>query len=120
MAHILSRELCITCGKGNSVFKCQGCLQAFCNKHSTEHRQKLHVQLDEVVQEQDKLFQELTEENDRFNILASRIQNWEDEWIEKVKQAARNAQLEIDIATRSIKGLCCSAKEEQFYSRLFL
>ncbi|CAF1153857.1 unnamed protein product [Adineta steineri] len=103
MANLLSRELCTTCGKGTGIFKCQGCLKIFCTKHSVEHRQKLHIELDELIEKQEKHFQELTKENDRFDTIINGIKKWENEWIEKVKQVAKDAQLEIENASQSIK-----------------
>jgi len=43
-----TKVLCVICDKGKGTFKCEGCLQTFCSKHSINHRNELGQQLEEI------------------------------------------------------------------------
>ena len=48
MATSTIKNRCIICDKEKASFRCEGCLQTFCNKHCNDHRQELSKQLDEI------------------------------------------------------------------------
>jgi hypothetical protein len=65
MASGTGKARCVTCDKEKSAVRCEGCLQAFCYDHLTDHRQELSRQFDEIEVNRDLFRQTLTEqEND--------------------------------------------------------
>ena len=86
-----SKKRCVTCEKNGGILICDGCQQSFCGKHVMEHRDKLGVQLDCLVQEHDlmKLQVELMSTN---HVLFKQIDQWEKESIMKIQDAANHAR----------------------------
>jgi hypothetical protein len=73
---------------------CDGCQQAFCGKHSIEHRQELTNQLDGIMQEHDLLQQELRQPS-IDNSLLKQINKWEKESITRIQIAAETARADL-------------------------
>jgi hypothetical protein len=73
---------------------CYGCEQAFCTKHFIEHRQDLSQQMDDIGQEHDVLQRDLTHEQGTHPLLA-RINQWEQESINKIHIAAQSARTNL-------------------------
>lgn len=84
------RTRCVTCGKEKATLKCGGCLQDFCYNHSTEHRNELSQQLNEVETSRDLFRQMLTEQTrePKKQILIQQIDQWECDSIMKIRQTA--------------------------------
>ncbi|CAF2974284.1 unnamed protein product [Rotaria sp. Silwood2] len=95
-----SKALCAPCGKNCvGIFKCEGCTQVFCRKHSVEHRDTLSHQLDNIVLEHDILQQTIVEYEDKQNHchpLIEQINKWETDAIEKIRQTAQEAQQQVN------------------------
>jgi hypothetical protein len=95
-----SKVPCATCGnKSVGVFKCEGCSQTFCRKHSNEHRDLLTHQLDEIVLEHDTLQQTIVEHKGKSNDhqhLIEQINKWEKSSIVMIQQTAKEARQEVE------------------------
>ncbi|CAF0986141.1 unnamed protein product [Adineta ricciae] len=52
MATLPSKKLCIKCNKTKATARCGGCLQEFCIRHFTNHRQELNQHFDKLTIEQ--------------------------------------------------------------------
>ena len=94
MASVRIRQPCIKCQKGSGTASCGGCEQWFCTKHFVEHRQELSIQIDHIGQEHDLLQRDLIQENITHPLL-SRIDQWEQKSIQKIKQAAEEARTKL-------------------------
>jgi hypothetical protein len=57
MATTTIKNRCVICDKEKGSFKCEGCLQTFCNKHFNDHRQELSIKLYEIEVNRDFLWQ---------------------------------------------------------------
>ncbi|CAF2120566.1 unnamed protein product [Rotaria magnacalcarata] len=94
---------CVTCDRnGMGIFKCEGCAQVFCRKHSTEHRDRLTHQLDELVIEHDALQKSIAEHNDEQNTyqqLLEKINTWERDAIAKIQRTANEARQQVNKLT---------------------
>ncbi|CAF3838322.1 unnamed protein product [Rotaria sordida] len=95
-----SKTLCASCDKnGVGIFKCEGCTQVFCRKHSIEHRDILSHQLDEIVLEHDTLQQTIVEHEDKQNRchpLMEQINRWETDAIERIRKTAEEARQQVN------------------------
>ncbi|CAF5155127.1 unnamed protein product, partial [Rotaria sp. Silwood1] len=91
---ISSKVLCVVCNKGKGSFKCEGCLRMFCPKHSNDHRNDLSKQLEEIVVARDLIQQTLIQqmEDPQQHPLVKKINQWEQESIVKIRQAAEEAR----------------------------
>lgn len=95
MAAAVERKvLCSKCKKASGTMTCRGCRQDFCYRHVTEHRQELNQQMDEMVVNHDQLKQSITEQEAQPNChpLIKRVDQWEEESIRKIQQAAKDAR----------------------------
>ncbi|CAF1317798.1 unnamed protein product [Rotaria sp. Silwood1] len=91
-ASVLNKKQCVLCNKSGGILVCDGCQQAFCGKHVSEHRQYLAGQLDGIMQEHDILQQELTQPSLKKNPLLKKIDKWEKDSIAKIQVAAETAR----------------------------
>jgi hypothetical protein len=82
-----TKVLCVICDKGKGTFKCEGCLQTFCSKHSTNHRNELGQQLEEIEIKHDLVQQTLNQqiENIHEHCLVKKINQWEEQSIQKIR-----------------------------------
>ena len=92
-----SRKSCVACDNKaiNGIFKCEGCSQIFCLKHTNEHRDILDYQLNEIIVEHDKIFNLFNENNQQSSLLFNQINQWEKDSIVKIKQTAQDARIQI-------------------------
>ena len=88
------RKQCVLCNKGSGIMTCSGCEQRFCGKHSTEHRQELANQLDNIMQEHDLIQQEF-ESFTHDHPLFRKIDTWEKESITKIQTVAEAARCDL-------------------------
>ena len=79
----------------SGIFKCEGCSQTFCLKHTNEHRQYLRHQLDEIIFEHDSIFNAFDESQQESSLLFGQIDQWEKDSIIKIQQAAHDARIEL-------------------------
>jgi hypothetical protein len=86
----IGKGRCVMCNKEKSAVKCQGCSQLFCFDHLPVHREKLNLQLDNIVLDRD-LFQEAFNEqiyNPQKHSLIKQIDKWKEESIIKIQRTA--------------------------------
>jgi hypothetical protein len=108
-ASVTGKKQCVTCSKSGGIMICDGCQQAFCGKHSIEHRQELTNRLDGIMQEHDLLQQELGRAS-IDNSLLKRINKWEKESITTIQVAAEAARADLqqilDRSREKISKIC--------------
>ncbi|CAF1130163.1 unnamed protein product [Adineta steineri] len=94
MATANSRAKCSTCNKANATFFCAGCSKGFCFQHLTEHRQILHKQLDEIINDHDQFQQTIIQQkqNPHNSSLIQQINQWETNSIHQIQQTAQQCR----------------------------
>jgi hypothetical protein len=116
-----SKKQCVTCNKSGGILICDGCQQAFCVKHVTEHRQELGVQLDGIIQEHDLLQQEIDNPSAKKNPSLKKIDKWEKDSIAKIQTAAETArktlQELLEKSKERLKKVCRDVTENIHSSR---
>jgi len=93
-----SKTPCSTCNNKDiiGIFKCEGCSQTFCLKHTNEHRQILNFQLDEILLEHENLSNTTFNDNKQeSSFLFDQINQWEKDAIMKIQQTAQDTRLQI-------------------------
>ncbi|CAF0819241.1 unnamed protein product [Adineta ricciae] len=90
MSSVSGKSRCIICDKEKRAVRCEGCLQLFCYDHLTDHRQELNKQLDLIERTRDLFRQTLSEQltHPQIALYAKQIDQWEDESVRVVRQAA--------------------------------
>lgn len=93
----LVKALCVTCNKAKGIYKCEGCSQSFCPKHSIDHRNELNKQLEEIAVTHDLVQHSLNQqiEDAQQHPFLKKIDQWEKESIVKVRQVAEEARNEV-------------------------
>jgi len=93
----INKKCCIKCDGEKSrggLFTCDGCQQMFCAQHVSEHRQELNIQLGNAMQEHDLIQQESNGLVSDQSVL-EKINIWEKESIEKIKETAEVARADF-------------------------
>ena len=94
-----SKTSCTACENKDirGIFKCEGCSQIFCLKHTNEHRQILNLHLDEILLEHENLLNTLNDNNKQqpSSILFDQIDQWENDAVKKIQQTAEDLRLQI-------------------------
>ncbi|UJR32157.1 hypothetical protein I4U23_019624 [Adineta vaga] len=101
-ASATNKSLCITCNKSTGILICHGCQCIFCGKHVIQHRQELAGQLDTVIQEHDLIqhkISELSVDQSSFE----KIDQWEKEYIAKIRCAAEASRTNLKKLTEQTK-----------------
>ncbi|CAF1022591.1 unnamed protein product [Adineta steineri] len=86
---------CSTCQKPIGVMHCTGCDGYFCAKDFRGHREILFTEIEELVQERNKLQEKMntaTKGNNSRNPLIEEINAWEKITVEKVRQTAEQVR----------------------------
>src|ERR1700733_4792261 len=85
---------CFICNKKKATFKCTGCLEEFCYKHLTDHRQELNKQLNDIEMNHNLLRQTLNQniENPNNHFLIQKIDQWEQDSMKKIQETAKQAR----------------------------
>ncbi|CAF1364131.1 unnamed protein product [Adineta steineri] len=88
------RVQCSICNKGNTTYICRGCSKDFCFQHLTEHRQILHRQLDEIINDHDQFQQTIIQQKQNLlnSPLVQQINEWEKNSVEKIQQTAEECR----------------------------
>ncbi|CAF3642077.1 unnamed protein product [Rotaria sp. Silwood1] len=88
---------CSKCDKAAAIFTCRGCQKDFCYRHVAEHRQELNKQMDELTTNHDQLQQTIVEQEAQPNChpLIQKINEWEQESINKIHRAADDARKQL-------------------------
>ena len=108
---------CISCENkdSNGIFKCEGCLQTFCLKHTNQHRDVLNHQLDEIISEHENIFQTFTKNDQQSSVLFDQIDQWEQDSIMKIQQTARDTRMQIQRLADLKKGKISIFTIERFF-----
>jgi len=85
---------CATCSKEKAILKCEGCTQTFCYNHVVDHRQELNKQLEDVEITCDLIRDTLIKQtaDSQKHPLIQKINEWEHDSIEKIRQTAEEAR----------------------------
>ncbi|CAF1072525.1 unnamed protein product [Adineta steineri] len=99
---------CSTCQKPIGVMHCIGCDGYFCTKDFKGHREILFTEMDELVEERDKLQEKINraiKPNNSISPLIEEINAWERVTIEKVRQTAEHARQQANqlMNSKSVK-----------------
>jgi chromosome segregation ATPase len=89
---------CSECKKEMGLIHCTGCDAYYCMKDFKTHREKLYTKLDGVVEERNKLQDEINKAAQGVNQrspLIDQINEWQEITIEKVKQIAAQTRQEV-------------------------
>jgi chromosome segregation ATPase len=93
-----SSSHCSVCPKGAGSCYCPGCKAYFCNKDFRNHREMLAHGLDELTVNRNELQEKINKASSHKHSgssLLSRIDAWQDDTIQKVKQAAQQARQQV-------------------------
>jgi septal ring factor EnvC (AmiA/AmiB activator) len=88
------------CNKELGPMHCTGCDGYFCRKDFKIHCEKLVTEMDKIVEERNRLQDEITngiQHNDQQNPLIEQIDKWQKNIIEKVNQVAAQARQQASI-----------------------
>lgn len=99
MAFFIGNTLCSipTCRNATIIANCPGCFESFCAVHFAEHRRMLSNRMDEIVNEHDRLRQEIIDyrnATDRHSLMME-INNWEQESIQRIQRMANDARQDV-------------------------
>jgi hypothetical protein len=94
MAATTVKNRCAVCGKEKATLRCGGCSKDFCFTHVADHRQELSKEMDEIEVTRDLFRQTLTEQTSqpRKHPLMQKINTWERDSINKIRQSAEQAR----------------------------
>jgi uncharacterized phage infection (PIP) family protein YhgE len=93
-----SSDCCSVCRKGAGTSICRGCKELFCDDDFKDHRGMLINKLDELTADRNDLQEKInkaTSHNQSSSSFLSRIDEWQQATIEKVKQAAEQARQQV-------------------------
>lgn len=95
-------SLRIACAAGNGCkysanFNCEGCSQAFCTQHVSDHRRMLGEELNEIIGEHNNLKNSLIHQTTEpeSHPLTKQINDWEENSINKARQKANEIRKEL-------------------------
>ena len=92
-----TKSPCATCSKPIGIVRCEGCQKLFCRGDLNQHRNELSNELD-VLSNEHNAFQETlkqTEADPRTHALIQRIDTWEKESKQKIRDVAKEARQQI-------------------------
>jgi len=92
-----SKTPCVACDSKDisGIFKCEGCLQTFCLKHTNEHRDFLNDELDEIILQHENIFNTFNEYKQESFLLIDQINQWEKDSIIKIQKTAQDVRIQI-------------------------
>jgi hypothetical protein len=97
-AEMATSKRCSVCKKEMGSINCIGCDAYYCMKCFRTHREGLYTEMDRVVEERNKLQDEInkaTQCNDQRSPLIAKINEWQETTIEKIKQVATQARQQV-------------------------
>ena len=99
MASFSTRKICsITSGcKQTATTNCEGCSEAYCTKHFSEHRRLLGDEMNVLISEHNLLQYTLNEQSTQIDShpFVKNIDEWEKESIAKIQQKAEELRLDL-------------------------
>jgi hypothetical protein len=118
MATASKKATCSTCDKEKGGVRCEGCSKIFCLNHFDGHRQELSTQLDEIEVTRDLFRQTLTEKmaDPQKHALIEQIDEWENDSINKIRQAADLRTLMIKDSTFPVRSVTNHFRHQTLWS----
>jgi chromosome segregation ATPase len=97
MATVSMKTKCSICEEERSTFLCRGCEKDFCFDHLTEHCQLINTQLHHIQNDYNQFKQLIMDikNNLEQHPLIKQIDQWENESINKIKQAAEQCRKKL-------------------------
>ncbi len=89
---------CSICDKGQGTCLCTGCKKYFCVRDFRSHRGTLFNEMDVIVCDRNNLQEEInkaSQHGDSGSHLLAQIDQWQNDIIEKVKEAAEQARKQV-------------------------
>ncbi|CAF2713115.1 unnamed protein product [Rotaria sp. Silwood2] len=89
---------CSKCSTSVGTCTCAGCKDYFCTKHFIAHRKELQVNLEHIIDTQNRLLKQFNENNHYSSLqssLLTQIDQWQNLTIQKVNQTADNIRQEV-------------------------
>ena len=84
-----NEKQCVICTQGRACCRCLGCEDQFCHDCMRSHRNEIAAQFDNIIHEQDRLFDTYTDpESMQKHPLLLKINKWEQDSIARIKQVA--------------------------------
>jgi len=101
-----SKTACVACDSKDisGIFKCEGCSQSFCLKHTNEHRCLLNSELDDIILEHENIFNTFNENKQESFLLFDQINQWEKDSIIKIQKTAQDVRIQIQQFAELQKG----------------
>jgi hypothetical protein len=87
-------QKCIKCKRLDRLYTCHGCQQSFCDEHTTEHREELSHQMDNINKDY-RVFEEDLNDNILIQPYLSHIDQWEHQSINKIQKTAEIARNDL-------------------------
>ncbi|CAF0978321.1 unnamed protein product [Adineta steineri] len=99
---------CSTCQKPTGVMHCIGCDRYFCTKDFRSHREILFTEMEQLIEERNKLQEKINttaKPNNSSDPVIEDINAWERITIERVKQTAESARQQANelMTSKSVK-----------------
>ncbi|CAF1218589.1 unnamed protein product [Adineta steineri] len=89
-----NKTQCFTCHRENNTYTCEGCSNRFCVIHLTEHQQLLNEHLHNIIDDYNEFKERINQQKQTplNHSLIKKIDQWERNSIEKVKQKAQECR----------------------------
>ncbi|CAF4479176.1 unnamed protein product, partial [Rotaria socialis] len=78
----------------DGLYTCNGCNQAFCMRHKTEHRQNIDQRIDSINEQKELLRQEVSRRSIDKSFM-EKINEWEKQSIKNIQSTAAEARAEL-------------------------
>lgn len=109
MTSTIDRKVCVDCKEQTAVFQCQGCTQYYCWSHTTSHHTKLlqdFEQIGSTFSQVEKVFDEhqffqLDGIDQLYNEFNLKIDQWEQNSIDKIRHVAEENRIELKRLTKT-------------------
>lgn len=90
MATVTFTSHCSNCEEKEDIYACKGCLKTFCYQHLPHHREEINQNFNQLQDNSNLLRETIIHQKNEINNRPSiqKINKWEKESIEKIKQTA--------------------------------
>ena len=97
MATSTARTVCILCEKVKVAYLCLGCSEHFCFDHLSQHRTNIQQQFEHLQNNHDHLREQINafEIDTKKHPLIQKIDQWEKDSIDKIKQQAERCRTQV-------------------------
>jgi hypothetical protein len=107
-----TKTLCFICNDETKkiTYLCKGCSNEYCYEHLGEHRHQLNNQLEFLVNNYNQFQQEINQQKQNSSLI-EKINDWENESIEKIQQIAKQCRTMVIKYTK----ITNNAIQKKFY-----